>query len=213
MTPRKSDDERREHGDGATFAGYAPGKEMPLGAYAGLAGIYGLGLGAALIRLDRNDRLPARMGAGDGILLGLATHKLTRIVTRDWVTSPLRAPFVQYQRPAPGGEVEEKPRGKGLRRAIGDLITCPFCMGPWVAGSLMLGLSVKPRATRLLMGIFASVAASDFLHRSYGLLESMRQESEAATEQLAAVSQASASPSETSAHPGAVEDAHVVDEG
>lgn len=58
-------------------------------------------------------------------------------------------------------------RGTGLRKAIGDLVTCPWCTGPWVAGALMAGLVSRPRATRVIAGGFAAVAVSDFLHHAY----------------------------------------------
>jgi Protein of unknown function (DUF1360) len=31
------------------------------------------------------------------------------------------------------GEVPESSRGSGLQKAVGDLVTCPWCVGPWVA--------------------------------------------------------------------------------
>jgi hypothetical protein len=101
------------------------------------------------------------------VLLGITTHKLTRIITKDWVTSPLRAPFTQYIRSDGsdgGGEQTEKSRGSGMQRAFGDLITCPWCTGPWVATALMAGLVFRPKITRMMMGSFAAVTLSDFLH-------------------------------------------------
>jgi hypothetical protein len=178
---------REPEQQGATrgpFSGYAPGRGFPLGAYAGFVAAYKLGLTAFLGYFESKRRLPARLTLGDGILLGLATHKLSRIAARDWVTSPLRAPFTRYQGPAPGGEVDEVPRGTGLRRAVGELISCPFCMGPWIAGGLMVGLVARPRITRVIMGIFAAVTTSDFLHRAYALLESRRQEIDALTAEI-----------------------------
>jgi hypothetical protein len=107
------------------------------------------------------------VSAADIALLGVATHKLTRIVTKDWVTAPVRAPFVRYEGSAGGGEVKEKARGRGLGKAIGDLLTCPWCTGPWVAGALMAGLVSRPRPTRVVAAAFSAVAVSDFLHQVY----------------------------------------------
>src|SRR5262249_11978998 len=117
-----------------------------------------------LWRMDRAGRLPSRPRVGDLVLVGVATYKLTRVVTRDWVTAPLRAPFTQYVTSLGHGEVKEKSRGRGLQRAVGDLLTCPFCSGPWIAGALLGGLAVAPRVTRFIAGIFAAVALSDALH-------------------------------------------------
>ena len=54
-----------------------------------------------------------------------------------------------------------------MQEAIGDLITCPYCMGPWIASALVFAHNAAPRATRLLCSIFALTAASDFLNQLY----------------------------------------------
>lgn len=112
-------------------------------------------------------RLPRRFGLLDLALLGIATHKLSRVVAKDRITGILRAPFVCYIKSAGAGEVEEEPRGQGIQRGIGTLISCPYCMGPWVAAGLGFGFIFAPRVARFFAGIFASVALSDFLHRAY----------------------------------------------
>jgi len=55
------------------------------------------------------------------------------VVAKDRITGALRAPFVHCKRSAGAGEVKEEPRGRGLQRAVGELISCPYCMGPWCA--------------------------------------------------------------------------------
>jgi hypothetical protein len=119
--------------------------------------------GAAMER----DRLPRRFGLLDLALLGIATHKLSRIVAKDRITGIVRAPFVKYIRSAGEGEVEEEPRGRGIQRGIGHLISCPYCMGPWCAAALGFGFVFAPRVTRFFAAILSTVAASDFLHRAY----------------------------------------------
>jgi hypothetical protein len=141
-------------------------EEMPLAGYATLlvaySGLFGMLLRAASARRDVT--LPH---AGDVAIFGIATHKIGRIVTKDWVTSPLRAPFVEYVESAGGGEVKERSRGTGLQRAVGDLLTCPWCIAPWVAGSLYSLFLISPRAARLVAAGFTSVAISDFLQHAY----------------------------------------------
>jgi hypothetical protein len=119
--------------------------------------------GAAIER----DRLPRKFGLLDRALLGIATHKLSRIVAKDRITGILRAPFVKYIRSIGAGEVEEEPRGRGIQRGIGHLISCPYCMGPWCATALGFGFLFARRATRFFAGILVSVTVSDFLHRAY----------------------------------------------
>ncbi len=54
-----------------------------------------------------------------------------------------------------------------MRRAIGDLITCPWCSAPWVATGLLAGLTYRPRATRAVAGMLSAVALSDFLQHAW----------------------------------------------
>jgi hypothetical protein len=142
-------------------------ENAPLGAYATLLATFTACFGTLLILGARRGVLPRRWRAGDLVLLALATHKLTRVLTRDKATAPLRAAFTHYEGSAGHGEVNETARGRGLRRAIGDLVTCPFCAGPWVASALAAGLVYRPRATRAIASVFTAVALSDWLHRGY----------------------------------------------
>ncbi len=157
---------------GGLFDGYRGG-DMPLGGYAALVGAYLAAFGGLGAWLVRSRRLRG-LSPGDVALVGVATHKLTRIITRDWVTIPLRAPFTQFVKSAGSGEVDEKARGTGIRRAIGDLVTCNYCTGPWVAGALVAAMTLAPRATRTLASVFAAVAVSDFLHEGYENLRALR---------------------------------------
>jgi hypothetical protein len=79
----------------------------------------------------------------------------------------LRAPFTEYKESAGGGEVNEKSRGEGLQRVVGDLLTCPWCIVPWVAGALAFGFVFKPRITRFICEVFTAVTISDFLQHAY----------------------------------------------
>src|SRR4051812_9491337 len=76
---------------------YSHGEQRPLGAYVRVMGIYSagvVGLGAVFALTRRP--LPKRPSAGDLALVALATAKTSRLVTRDAVTSPLRAPFTRF---------------------------------------------------------------------------------------------------------------------
>jgi len=149
------------------FAGYNGGEEMPLAGYAILLGIYNTAFLTLLLTAENSENgLPERINLADLLLLGMATHKLSHIIAKDRVTSPLRAPFTEYVEPAGESEIKEKVRGRGMQRAIGDLLTCPFCMSPWVAAGLAFGFVFKPRATRVIAGVFAAATVSDFLHRA-----------------------------------------------
>ncbi|MGH2873446.1 MAG: DUF1360 domain-containing protein [Solirubrobacteraceae bacterium] len=149
-------------------AHYAPGEERPLGAYAVLASAYVAGTGGALLGIRVcGRRLPEHPSAADVLLLGVATHKLSRLLTKDRVTSFLRAPFTRFQGPGGPGEVEEEAYGDGLREAVGELLICPYCLGQWVATGFTLGLVSAPRLTRLLSSILAVHTVSDVLQIAY----------------------------------------------
>ncbi|WP_432992442.1 DUF1360 domain-containing protein [Dactylosporangium sp. CA-233914] len=142
--------------------------ERPLRGYAVAVGAFAAAAGAVagLARLAGRP-LPTRPAAADLALLTLATHKISRLLTKDAVTSPLRAPFARFEAPAGEAELIESPRGHGVRHAVGELVTCPFCTDVWVASGLAAGLVFAPRVTRFGMGVAAAVAGSDFLHLAY----------------------------------------------
>src|SRR3954453_2690708 len=142
-----------------------PSEQIPLGGYAVLMTAFNAVLFAGM-RLLRRD-LPERVSAADLALLTVGTHKLSRTIAKDKVMSPIRAPFARYEEDAGPSEVSESPRGSGLRRAIGELITCPFCIGQWIAAAGLFGLLLAPRTTRFVASIFAIVAGSDFLQVAY----------------------------------------------
>src|SRR5438552_8298384 len=141
--------------------------EQLLAEYATMLGFYVASVAVLTGLAKEQNRLPRKFGLLDLALLGIATHKLSRIVAKDRITGILRAPFVNYIRSAGAGEVEEEPRGGGIQRGIGHLISCPYCTAPWCATALAFGFVFGPRVTRFMAGILASVTISDFLHRGY----------------------------------------------
>ncbi len=145
--------------------------ERPLGGYLALMAGYGAATAGMVALIARTRGLPERLTAGDGALLALATHKLSRTLAKDAVTSPLRAPFTKYYESAPSGEINEEVHGSGLQKAAGELVTCPFCLDQWVATALVGGLAFAPRLTRLIASTFAVRAAADLLHFAYAKAE------------------------------------------
>jgi Protein of unknown function (DUF1360) len=139
----------------------------PLASYAGFIVAYNAALAGALLSarvLGRELPVPA---PGDVVLFGVATHKLSSLLTKDKVTAALRVPFTEFQAKGGPAEVEERPRGHGLRRAVGELVTCPYCLDQWVAAAFTAGSVFAPRASRLVASVFASVALADFLQLGY----------------------------------------------
>jgi hypothetical protein len=146
--------------------------ERPLGGYAVLTGVFLSAAGGFAAWLARSGReLPERVSGADLALLGLATHKASRLLAKDRVTSAVRAPFTEFQRDGGPSEVEERARGTGLRRAVGELLTCPFCLGLWIAAAFTAGLILAPRQTRWLASVLVIVTGADALQIAYVRLE------------------------------------------
>ena len=159
---------------GSRTGGPLASDPRPLGEYAALMSVYGAGMLAFLWRRrgGRSGRsLPEQIGLGDLALLGVATHKLSRLIAKDKVTAPLRAPFAEYEGEAGPSEVSETVEADGIRGAVGELLTCPYCLDQWSASGLAIGLVEAPRTTRFVMSILAAVAASDFLQIAYKAAE------------------------------------------
>jgi hypothetical protein len=142
-------------------------EDAPLGSYAGFMATYGAVFAGALVAARATGRELPTLSVADIGLFGVATHKLSRLLAKDKVTAPLRAPFAEFEDEGGPAEVEERPRGRGPRRAIGELVTCPYCLDQWVAAGFAVSSIFAPRASRLTAGVFAAVALADFLQVGY----------------------------------------------
>jgi hypothetical protein len=153
--------------------GYAePAERPPLLSYAVLTVIFNALFAGGLLAAKRRGRaLPERVAAADLVLIGTASHKLSRLISKDKVTSPLRAPFTELEGSGGPGELEESSRGRGARKAIGELLVCPYCLGLWVVAGFSLGLLFAPRLTRFLAAVFSALTISDFLQIAYKAAE------------------------------------------
>ncbi len=156
----------------AELRSYAHGHDRPLGSFLVIMGAYGTvvtGMAAYLAASGR--RLPDRLSWADLALLAVATHKASRQLAKDPVTSPLRAPFTRYSGTSGEAELDEEVRGEGMRKALGELVSCPFCLGQWVATTGVFGMITAPRATRAIASVFAVLTASDMLQFAYAKLQ------------------------------------------
>jgi Protein of unknown function (DUF1360) len=161
-------DDARQEAD--TYRGDAP---RPLGGYLAVLVVYGAVVAIAMVAATITGRtLPARWRIQDLVTITLGTHKLSRTLTKDAVTSPLRAPFTQYAGTGGPAEVMEEVReGSQLRHSLGELLTCPFCLDMWVATGFAIGLVFAPRFTRLVAGVFTVLAGADFLQLGYAMAQ------------------------------------------
>jgi hypothetical protein len=97
------------------------------------------------------------------IPISAATFAVSKAVARERIGTWVREPFVD--------ETEgQRPKGRGLRRALGELVTCTRCVGTWSALAVV-GLRVAhPEAGRTVTMILASSAANDWLQAGFKLL-------------------------------------------
>lgn len=152
---------------------YTDGEPRPLGADLGAMGVYvGLVSAAAAAVRASGRELPERIPMGDAALLTVATFRLARRIAKDPVTAPLRAPFVRFEGPSGHAEVAEEVREHGgVKHAVGELLTCPFCLAQWVGTGFVFGYVSAPKATRLAALTMTMVAGSDVLQFVYDAIQ------------------------------------------
>ena len=164
--PQPPTDTGRLAPDGGRPAGRD--SDMPLRGYAVLSTAFVVGIiGSVAAARRRRGGLPERYSPWDLVAAGTATHKISRMLTKDRVASVVRTPFVEDQERTGHGEVSGEPRGSGVRRAVGELLTCPHCLGQWIAGGFGVGMIAAPEATRLIAFIYRTQAVGDFLQLAY----------------------------------------------
>jgi hypothetical protein len=139
-------------------------------AYAGLSGLFVALLAAfALRERERHENL--NLQPFDLALLGLATTRLGRMAAYDKVFETWRLPVTETRSDQSGAGKTVVPKGHGIQRALGELITCPICAGTWAAAALVYGLRLAPRFTRALLAIMSAVSAAEVLNSAIEALE------------------------------------------
>jgi hypothetical protein len=139
----------------------------PYSAYATIMGTFvgGLAVAGTLARLLGSD--PRENTPLDLAVLGAATFKAARTISRDEVTSFIREPFVDGD--AHEGAEEPIPTGD-MRQAIGELVTCSRCVGTWVAAGLGTTQILAPRFGRILTWTLAAAGVNDWLQAGFAAL-------------------------------------------
>lgn len=148
---------------------YDPDGRVNLYGFTGSLAVYTAAC-AGLVLLGRGagDHLPERFEAADLVAGGIATHKFTRLLSKGAVTSPVRAPFTTFEGPAGSSEHVESPRDDSVvRHTVGELLTCPFCLGVWVGTAYVAALAFAPRAARSWAALGTVTAVADFLQHGY----------------------------------------------
>ncbi len=132
--------------------------ERPLPEYATLTAafwaVFAVFLAAA------RDRVPERVGFGDVLRIALSSYKLSRVVSKDEVAAFIRAPVTEDPE-------AKRPKRHGMQAAVGELLTCPYCLGLWFAAGFTYALAAFPREARFATTIFSAHAITDFLNAGF----------------------------------------------
>ena len=136
--------------------------ERPLPEYATLAAAFWIAFG--LFLTANRERLPDRMRPADLGLIALSSYKLSRLITKEDVTAFVRAPVTEDAE-------AQRPKRDGMARVLGELVTCPYCIGLWITGALSSAHVLYPRETRFFTSIFGTYAVTDFLHAGFTRLK------------------------------------------
>jgi hypothetical protein len=122
--------------------------------YAVLSSAYGALLGAAAI--SARGREPVEYV--ELPVLAAATFALSKLIVHEKVESWIRQPFVDEQ---PG---KRRPKGRRLRYAVGELLTCTRCTGAWSALGVVALRLHAPATGRTVATVLAASAGNDMLH-------------------------------------------------
>jgi hypothetical protein len=138
-------------------------ESTPFASYATLIVTFNVAFGGFLIYTARSRRrVSVQMSPREIVLLGITAQRISRLITKSRATRVLRAPFAEL-RVSDDGHADERPRGGGMRRALGELLTCPHCTGVWVAGGLTAARVVRPRETAVVAGAFTILSVAEAL--------------------------------------------------
>ena len=100
------------------------------------------------------------------ILLSLATFRITRLIVFDTIITFIRKPFHEIIE-----EVNDdgttatylQIKGTGIKFWIGELLSCYWCVGVWVAAILLTSYIFLPIATSVIVYIFAIAAVASIV--------------------------------------------------
>ena len=123
--------------------------------YAALTAVYGALLGAVAVSARGREPVPR----GEVPVLAAAAFALSKLIVHEKAESWLREPFVDEER--------RRPKGRRLRYAVGELLTCTRCTGAWTALGLVALRMHAPSTGRTVVTVLAASAGNDMLHAGF----------------------------------------------
>ena len=128
--------------------------------YAALTALYGGLLGAVAASSRKRDLVPR----AEVPVLAAATFALSKLIVHEKVETWIRSPFVDER------DEGTRPKGRRLRYAVGELLTCTRCTGAWTALALVALRLHAPEAGRTVSTVLAASAGSDLLQAGFSWL-------------------------------------------
>jgi hypothetical protein len=128
--------------------------------YAAINAVYAA-LAAAVLYATRERAADDPIEVRELIPLSAATFALSKLIAREKVGSWVREPFVEQDGSSP------RPKGRRLRRAVGELVTCTRCVGAWSALGVVGLRAASPTTGRTVSNVLAASAANDFLQAGF----------------------------------------------
>ena len=133
--------------------------------YAEINAVYAL-LALAVIALTRDRVREDPIRGYELPQLGAATFALSKVIAREKIGTWVREPFVEES------DGDRRPRGRRMRRAMGELVTCTRCVGAWSALGLVGLRLYSPDAGRVATAVLATSAANDWIQAGFAWLTS-----------------------------------------
>ena len=118
-------------------------------------------LGATVLASGRRPVLPS---PAELVMLGLASHRIGRMVSFERVGEPFRAPFTATVPDESGADETVVARGRGVRWVLGELVSCPTCVATWASLGLAIGQRFLPAPTRVLVGVLAAAGVAEVVN-------------------------------------------------
>jgi hypothetical protein len=103
------------------------------------------------------------------LVFGLGVYRAANIVSNEFITTPVRAPFVM--RLEQDGKELEEPYSEGFRGFVGSLLYCPSCTGVWLALAATYSYIFWPAQASIVLFLLALSGIERFFAYTFGRIK------------------------------------------
>ena len=132
--------------------------------YMALNAVFAALLAGVVVAARERTRGSEPLTSRDLAVTSAATFALSKVIARERIGTWVREPFVEEETDG------QQPRGRGLRHAVGELLTCTRCVGAWSALGLVGLRLTSPSTGRVVNDVLAVSAMNDWLQAGFKLL-------------------------------------------